>query len=405
MEREMLYQEILKEAQAMQEELTAWRRQFHQMPELDLSLPKTSAFVQDRLTELGIPYKLLVGGSCVVAYLGKDVMEQTGGSGKCFLLRSDMDGLPITEDTGLSFASENGRMHACGHDLHAATLLGAAKLLKKHESELCGIVKLVFQPGEETFRGAKAAIEDGLLENPHVDAAFAMHVGSGFSPNYIAYGPAPMSSVYGFKIRLTGKGCHGAYPENGIDPINTGLHIHLALQELIARERPSTKEGALTIGSFHAGSAANIIPQTAELEGTLRVFDRNTRDNLIRRIGEVVQDVAKTYRTKAELEVLYDVPPVENDAALSKEFLAAIHAMKPEEILVPTYHVMGSEDFAFISERVPSCYFSIGAAVADKSKIVDHHNPHVMFSEECLPTAAAAYACVAIEWLKTHGAE
>ena len=400
MEQEKLYQEILKEAQAMQEELTAWRRQFHQMPELDLSLPKTSAFVQDKLTEMGIAYKLLVDGSCVVALIGK----QTGKTPeKCFLLRSDMDGLPIKEDTGLSFASENGKMHACGHDLHAATLLGAAKLLKQHEEELCGIVKLVFQPGEETFRGAKAAIEDGLLEEPHVDAAFAMHVGSGFTPNCIAYGPAPMSSVYGFRIKVTGKGCHGAYPENGIDPINAAVHIHLALQELIAREKPSTKEGALTIGSLHAGSAANIIPQTAEMEGTLRVFDRKVRENLIRRIGEVVEDTAKTYRTKAELEVLYDVPPVENNEELSKEFLAVIHAMKPEEYLAPTYHVMGSEDFAFISERVPSCYFSIGAAVEDKSKIVDHHNPHVMFNEACLPTAAAAYACVAIDWLKRHG--
>ena len=389
-----MYQEILKEAQAMQEELIAWRRTFHQMPELDLELPKTSAFVQEELQKMGIPYKLLCGGSCVVALLGK------GNS--CFLLRSDMDGLPMAEETGLCFASKNGRMHACGHDLHAATLLGAAKILKKHEDELTGVVKLVFQPGEETFHGAKAAIGDGLLENPKVDAAFAMHVGSGFTPQCIAYGPVPMAAVYGFEIRLQGVGGHGSTPELGVDPINTGLHIYMGLQELIARECPSMKEAALTIGAFQAGTVANVIPDTAVLKGTLRVFDKTVRENLIRRIGEIVEGVSKTYRTKAELEVLYDVPAVQNDAELSKEFVACLHEMKPDEYLVPTYHVMGSEDFAFISERVPSCYFSIGAAVEDKSKIVGHHNPKVMFNEACLPTAAASYVCVALDWLKNH---
>lgn len=389
-----LYQEILKEAEAMQEELIRLRRTFHRMPELDLSLPQTSRFVQEELAKLGIPCTLLANGSAVVGHIGN--------SGKCFLLRSDMDALPMAEETGLPFASCNGNMHACGHDLHAATLLGAARLLKQHEAELRGQVKLLFQPGEETFRGAAACIADGVLENPHVDAAFAMHCGSGFTPKCIAYGPVPMAAVYGFKITLTGVGGHGSTPEQGVDPINTGVHIHLALQELIARECPATKGAALTIGQFQAGSASNIIPHRAVLQGTLRVFDKAVRENLIRRIGEVVEGVAATYRTKAEIEVLCDVPAVENNPEMQEELLACIRSMKPDQILSPTYHVMGSEDFAFISERVPSCYFSFGAAVADKSKIVGHHNPNVLFNEDCLPVSAATYACVAIDWLSHH---
>lgn len=390
----MDYKELLKEAQDMKEELVSLRRSLHQMPELDLNLPKTSAFVQEELKKLGVSYKLLVNGSCVVAEIGKGE--------KCFLLRSDMDGLPMAEETGLPFASKNGCMHACGHDLHATTLLGAAKLLKRHEAELPGVVKLVFQPGEETFNGAKAAVEDGLLENPHVDAAFAMHVSSGVSPMCIGYGADPMAAVYGFQIDLEGVGGHGSTPELGVDPINTGVHIYLALQELLAREIPAAKEAALTIGQFAAGSASNIIPQTARLQGTLRVFDKELREYLIRRIGEVVEGVAATYRTKAKLTVICDVPAVHNDEALSKEFLACLHEMKPDEKLLPIYHVMGSEDFAFISERVPSCYFAMGAAVEDPSKILGHHNPKTLFNEDCLPTAVAAYTCVACEWLKNH---
>ena len=390
----MMSQNILKEALEMKEQLTTWRRALHQIPELDLCLPRTSGLIQEELTKMGIPYEAVADGSCIVAVIGK--------GDKCFLLRSDMDGLPMREESGVPFASDNGCMHACGHDMHAATLLGAAWLLKKHEEELKGQVKLLFQPAEETFRGAKAAIDAGVMENPAVDAAFAMHVNSGLPSDCIIYGEHPMAAVYGFEIKLTGVGGHGSMPETCIDPINTGVHIYLALQELIARECPASKEAVLTIGQFEAGSASNIIPQTAVLKGTLRTFDREVRKNMIQRIGEVAKGVADTYRTRMELEVLCDIPDVENDAELNREFAECIQAMNPELKLIPAFHVMGSEDFAFISEKVPSGYFAIGARVEDGTEIYGQHNPRVRFNEDALPTAAAAYVSVAMNWLEKH---
>ncbi len=390
--------QLLQEAREMQEQLTAWRHALHQIPELGLTLPQTTAFVREQLDAMGISYQEHADISCITAVLG----NAEKGSGKCFLLRSDMDALPMAEESGESFASDNGCMHACGHDLHTSVLLGAARLLKSHEEELNGTVKLLFQSGEETFEGAKAAIEAGVLENPHVDASFAMHVASILSNNMIIYGDYPMSSVYGFRITLTGKGTHGSTPESGIDPINTGVHIHLALQELIAREVPASEEAVLTIGSFNAGSAPNVIPERAVLEGTLRTFKPKLREMLIQRIHEVVDSVSMTYRTEANIEVLSDVPAVACDADLNKEITATIREMDGTVGLYPLYHVMGSEDFAFISEKVPSSYFGLGAGVPDKAKWIGQHNPKVRFTDDCLALGAAVYAQTTINWLNNH---
>lgn len=386
--------QILQEAEDMREELIKWRRSLHKIPELGLALPDTTAFVKERLSEMDINFTEYKECSCITATLGK--------GGKCFLLRSDMDGLPMKEESGESFASENGCMHSCGHDLHTAILLGAAKLLKKYESRLKGTVKLLFQSGEETFDGAKAAIEAGVMEKPHVDAAFAMHVASIVPANVIIYGAYPMAAVYGFRINLTGKGTHGSTPQLGIDPINTGVHIYLALQELIAREVSSTEEAALTIGRFHAGAVSNVIPEHAVLEGTLRTFKPEIRSMLIQRINEVVHSVAKTYRTEVRIETLSDVPPVACSPDMNQEILASIHDLDQEIQTLPYYHVMGSEDFAFISEKVPSSYFGLGAGIEDGSKRLGQHNPRVRFSEECLPLGAAVYAKTAIDWLGAH---
>jgi len=390
--------QLLQEAAEMQDKLTAWRHSLHQIPELGLNLPKTSAFIKEQLTAMGIAFREYEDISCITAVLG----NTDRGNGKCFLLRSDMDALPMAEESGELFASENGHMHACGHDLHAAILLGAARLLKEHEDELNGAVKLLFQSGEETFEGAKAAVEAGILENPHVDVAFAMHVASIINNNVIIYGSYPMSSVYGFRITLTGKGTHGSTPQLGIDPINTGVHIHLALQELISREVPATEEAVLTIGRFNGGTVSNVIPERAILEGTLRTFKPELRTMLIRRIHEVIESVSRTYRTEAEIEVLSDVPAVACDTDLNQEIISSIKSLDETVALKPLYHVMGSEDFAFISEKVPSSYFCLGAGLPDKSKWIGQHNPKVRFVDECLPLGAAVYAKAAVDWLNTH---
>lgn len=390
-----MYKELIKEARAMEEDLVAWRRRLHGMPELELNLPDTSAFVQEKLKEMGIPYEIKIGGSCVVGLLG--------AGDQCFMLRSDMDALPFQEESGEEFASQNGCMHACGHDLHTTILLGAARLLKAHENELKGQVKLLFQPGEEVFKGAKAALEEGVLNNPRVDSAFAMHVAAQMSPDYVAYGLEPMAAVYGFKITLTGQGGHGSRPEKCIDPINTGVHIYLALQELISRECPAVSETALTIGQFAAGSASNVIPETAVLQGTMRSFDQKTAGHLVKRLNEIVPAIADSYRTKARIEVLSDVPAVRCDQALTKEFVEFIGEIDPDLNVINAYHVMGSEDFAFISQAVPSCYMCIGAGIDDKEKRYVEHNPMVRFNESALARGAAIYAGVAMKWLENHG--
>lgn len=383
--------ELLQEAQGLQEELKTWRRSLHQMPEIGTNLPKTAAFVKNELEKMEINCDVYVECSCITATIGEGE--------KCFLLRSDMDALPIKEESGEVFSADNGNMHACGHDLHAAVLLGAAKLLKAHEKELKGTVKLLFQSGEETFSGAKAAIASGVLENPKVDAAFAMHVASILENNMIIYGDYPMSSVYGFRITLIGKGAHGSTPELGIDPINAGVHVHLALQELISREVSPIEEAALTIGKFHAGSASNIIPEQAVLEGTLRTFKPEVKEMLVKRIHETVEGVAKTYRTKAEIEVISDVPAVVCNRELNEAVLKSIHSLDDSIKTLSCYHVMGSEDFAFFGEGIPTSYFGIGAGIQDKSAWVSQHNPKVRFNEDCLSLGAAIYAKAAMDWL------
>ena len=385
---------LLTEAREMQPELSRWRRCLHQYPELGTILPKTVAFVTGELDKMNISYKVCEDSSNVIAQIGK--------GDKCFLLRSDMDGLPILEESGEEFAATNGCMHACGHDMHAAILLGAACLLKKHEKELKGTVKLLFQSGEETFSGAKEAIEAGILENPKVDVAFAMHVSPNEENGRIQYGQYPMTSVYGFRITLHGKGTHGSTPENGVDPINTGIHLYLAFQELIAREISANEEAVLTIGHFESGKAFNVIPEEAVLEGTLRTYKKEVRDYLIQRIEEVTKSVAMTYRTECKIEVLSDVPSFVCDMNFTEEILQSIHKLDSDIETLPTFHAMGSEDFALISQHVPTAYFFIGAGVENKNEWVGHHNPKARFNEECLSIASAIYANAAIRWLDKH---
>lgn len=391
--------ELFEQAKEMMQELVNWRRSLHQNPELGLSLPQTSAFVQKQLDEMGIAYKTLVNGSAVLAQVGPE-------EGRCFMLRSDMDALPIQEETGLPFSSHNpGRMHACGHDLHTVILLGAAKLLKMHEQQLHGPVKLLFQPGEEIFAGAKACIEEGALENPKVEAAFAMHVASQLPTGMIGTGTQAMSSAYGFQIEIEGKGGHGSTPDECIDPINVGVHIHLALQELISRECTPISHTALTIGQFQAGDVPNVIPQRCVMSGTLRTFDPKVAAFLIRRIGEVVPAVAQVYRAKATVKELYNVPALLCDAKLTEFFADVIQKSQPQVQRIDGLHAMGSEDFAFISEQLPASFFALGSAVGDYTKAVGAHNPKTMFDENCLPIGAAGYAAVALAWSAQNNAD
>ena len=381
---------FLQEACGLKEELIQWRRALHKMPEVGTDLPRTMAYLQERLGEMGIACRLHRDISCIEATIG------TGG--KCFLLRSDVDAIPVPEETDLPFRSENGCMHGCGHDLHGTILLGAAKLLKDHEQELGGRVKLLFQSGEEVFQGAKAAVEAGVLEG--VDAAFAMHVIAMMPVGVIMTGKEAMASVDGFKITLTGHGGHGSMPETGIDPINAAVQVYLALQSLIAREIGGTEEAVLTIGQLTAGEAANVIPERAVLQGTLRTFAPAVRQRLCQRIREVVAGVAATYRCQWEYEVLSACPSVITEDAVTRSVEQSIRTVVPQFHILGGAHGMGSEDFAEIAQRVPSAYYMMGAGPQDETKRLGQHNPKIEFNEDVLPIGAAIYAQAAVDWLK-----
>ena len=377
----------MEQAAAMADTLTTWRRALHQTPEIGLELPQTTAYVSKQLTDMGIEHTVSEHSN-IVALIGQGE--------RCFMLRSDMDALPMREESGESFASTNGNMHACGHDMHTTILLGAAKLLKDNEAELKGTVKLLFQSGEEVFKGASTAMAEGVLADPAPEAAFCMHVDAINDVGLLAYGTRPMSSVYGFKIKIKGKGAHGSTPEQGVDPINTAVHVYLGLQELIAREISANSEAALTIGHIESGSVPNAIPDSAMMEGTLRTFDPKVREFLIGRITEVTETIARAYRSEAEVEVLYDVPVCMCDEAMNQEGIDAIKQVNDKLVTLGIFHSMGSEDFSFFTSHLPCSYMAICAG-ADEGQRYPAHNPKVRFSERALPIGAAVYATVATE--------
>ena len=392
--------ELLGRAQALEPQLVEWRRTLHRHPEVGFDLTQTKALVKKALTEMGYEPK-----DCGKA----GVIALAGGKkpGKTILLRADMDALPIPEDSGEEFSSEvPGKMHGCGHDMHTAMLLGAAKLLKAHEDELEGTVKLEFQPAEEIFQGSPDMIAGGLLEDPHVDAAVMFHVLAGMplpvGTVLVPGGGITMASCEQYHIVVHGKGGHGSMPENCIDPITAGVHVHLALQELISREVPAAKEVALTVGKFAGGQAANVIPDTCVLEGTLRGFDVELMEHLKTRIAEVVKGVATTYRTPATIETLSDVPPLVLDDDMTQASLGYVGAVLPKSAFLPLFHAMASEDFALISSEIPSAYFTVGAAATDTDKHFAQHHPKARFSDAELPLGAAAYTAVALGYIADH---
>lgn len=390
---------FIKQAKLIKEDLLDYRRTIHSNPEVGDKLPKTKAFVMDKLREFGYePIEICESG--IVATI------EGNKSSKTFLLRADMDALPMKEDTNCDFKSNNGCMHSCGHDMHTAMLLGAAKLLKQNQDQIEGTVKLVFQPDEEGFTGAKKMINAGVLENPKVNAAMAMHVHSGTPSNVVLYGLG--TSIAGcnrFRIVVKGTGCHGAMPETGVDPINIAAHIYLSLQEITSREIPSTKPTVLTIGKFVGGDAPNIIPKEVIMEGTIRSLDKELGQFIFNRVNDIVKSTAKMFRGEAELIELSSVPPLANDTNLAKELGSYVKDLVGEKGVVEFEGGgMGSEDFASYSYEVPSVYFMLGAGTKQENLLYGEpmHNNKVVFNEDIMVTGAAMHAYCAIKWLKNN---
>ena len=381
----------------LKDETIANRRHIHKNAETGLDLPKTKAYVMKKLTEYGLEPKDC--GYGVTATLGK--------GGKVLLLRADMDALPMPEESGEEFACPTGKeAHTCGHDFHAAMLLTAAKMLKEKEDTLEGTIKFMFQPAEETFEGSKNMIENGILENPPVDAALAYHVSPGKMPiGLFMYNDKDtmMYSVDGFKITIHGKGSHGAYPHVGVDPINIGVHIHLALQELIARESDPTHSCVLTIGQFAGGTAANIIPETAVLQGTIRANKPEARELLVRRMKEVAEKTAAVYNGTVDIEMISEVPPLICNPKLTDEVVGYMQELGiPGLTPYPGISASASEDFAVIAEKVPSTFMYLSAGYLDERGQYPAHHPKAQFNEDVCPIGAACLAHCASQWLKNN---
>ena len=400
---------LLLEANEMQATVLLERRTLHQCPGTGFDISETLAFVKKELTDMGLR-PVDCGRAGVTALIGGK------RPGKVFLLRADMDALPICEEADVDFASQNGKMHACGHDLHTAMLLGAARLLKAHEDEIDGTVKLMFQPAEEIFEGSHDMVEAGLLENPKVDAALMIHVMAGMpfpAGTVIVSAPgvsAPAADY--FEIKVQGKGCHGSMPNTGVDPLTAAAHILIALQEIHARELAMDDRAVLTIGTMNAGTASNVIPDAVVMGGSIRTFDEETRAFIKQRMAEIAGGTAKAFRAEASVTFGSGCPTLVNDKDLSlccgkymKELLGQGRAFSVAELSAMgggSSKSAGSEDFAYVSQEVPSVMLALAAGQPEKGYRYPQHHPMAKFDESVLPGGSAVYAYAALRWLEEH---
>lgn len=403
---------LLEEAKADAPRITADRRLIHAHPGTGFDIPYSVEFVTKELRALGYDPQPC-GKAGVVALAGGKK------PGKVFMIRADMDALPIEEESGVSFCSQNpGKMHACGHDMHTAMLLEAARLLKKHEDEICGTIKLMFQPAEEIFQGSDDMIKAGVLENPHVDAALMIHVTAvmPFTPGtVIACDPGVSAAACdSYDITVEGKGCHGSMPNQGIDPIVAASTMITALQEIQAREIAINDEAVMTVGYFKSGNANNVIPNTAKFGGTIRTFDEHLRGDLKKRLEEIVTGIGTAYRTQTTVSWSGGCPTLYNDPALAQCIPKYVRELLGENgcFTVSQLNALSgnakpqkgtaSEDFAFVSRQVPSLMLALAAGTPADGYIYPQHHAKVRFDEACLPGGSAVYVYTAMRWLEDH---
>lgn len=402
---------LRKEADGLQDKLVSDRRYLHTHPGTGFDIKDTVEYVKHELESMGYEPEECGKAGLVALAGGKK-------PGKVFLIRGDMDALPIREEADVDFCSINGCMHACGHDMHTTMMLGAARLLKAHESEIEGTVKLMFQPAEEIFEGSKDMIQAGVLENPHVDAACMIHVMAGmpFPPGTVvvsAPGVSAPAADY-FEIQVKGKGCHGSMPNTGIDPLTAAAHILIALQEIHARELAMNDRAVLTIGTMNGGTASNVIPDSVTMGGSIRTFDEETRSMIKERMTEIAQGVAKAFRAEAEVTFGSGCPTLVNDQEVSvcaeryvKELLGEDKAFSAAQLSAAgsgtkSSKSAGSEDFAYVSHEVPSVMLALAAGQPQAGYRYPQHHPMVKFDESVLTGGSAVYAYMALRWLEEH---
>lgn len=384
-----------KEALEYKDELVKNRRNLHQIPEVGLDLPKTKAYVKDELESLGLEVKEY--GSSGLS----TVIKGEKGDGKCIMIRADMDALPMNEESGLPFASTGNTAHTCGHDLHTSIALTAAKILLKDKAKFKGTVKFMFQPAEEIFAGSKMMIENGLLENPKVDRAIALHTALDKETGSICYNEGYVStSSDNFKITIKGKGGHGAYPHTTTDPINVAVNIYTNFLELIARESPPQETSTLTFGMLCAGSNSNIIPEIAEMQGTLRAYNPDVRNKLKTRMGEIIEGLKISTRAEIDLDFFTGVPSLYSDPDFTREIVGYIKDSDFDGELIPDTQIMASEDMALVAEKVPTAYFNVNCKLPGNN--FSHHNPGVNFDENMMPVGLGLMLTAVVNWLNNN---
>lgn len=389
-------QATLTPLKTVEEQVILDRRHLHAHPELGFHEHETARFVADRLRALGLEPQTGVAGTGVVALI------QGARPGKTVMLRADMDALPIDELNEVPYRSQTpGVMHACGHDGHTAILLNAARLLVERRQHFAGTVKLIFQPCEEVFPGgAVAMIEAGVLESPHVDAAFGLHLAQDLPLGIVCVRPGPtMAAADTFTIQITGKGGHGAKPELCVDAALIAAQVTVALHALVAREVKPLEPAVITVGSIHAGTAPNIIPQTATLTGTVRTFNAELRRYLAQRIEEVAVGVARSMRAECNCHYEWGNPCLVNDAAMAALVAEVARGKVGAERLTEGEPIMGAEDFSSFLERVPGCFFFVGTRNEERGLIWGHHHPRFDVDEAALPLGIELIVAVAERYL------
>jgi len=394
--------DFLKEAEGEFDTARANRRDLHAHPELGFKEIRTAGLVAKELESLGIEVTKGVAQTGVIGLL------EGAKPGPTLLLRFDMDALPIVEETGAEYASQiNGVMHGCGHDGHTAVGLSVARILTSHKDEISGTIKFCFQPSEESnnadgIGGNELMIKEGVLDSPKVDMCLAMHVWNEKPVGWLGIAKGPvMAGAEQFKIKLTGKGGHGALPEVTVDPITAAATLVTALQTIVSRNVAPLETAVVSVTMIHAGTAYNVIPSEVFLEGTIRTFNPLVREKVLKRFEEIVKNVSHAMACQPEL-ILHKLTPalINNDRITEKVQHTAARLLPGLELDTQAYITMGAEDMAFMHEMIPGCFIFVGSANKERGLDYGHHHPKFDFDEQALSTGVALMTAAAFDLLK-----
>ncbi|PKA84568.1 amidohydrolase [Ulvibacter sp. MAR_2010_11] len=403
---------LLKDIESIEQQVIDWRRHFHENPELSNREFKTAEAIAKHLKSLGMEVQTGVAKTGVVGIL------KGNQSGKVVALRADIDALPVTERNSLPFKSnvtdtflgtETGVMHACGHDTHIAILMGVAEVLSKNKNLIKGTVKFIFQPAEEgpppgEEGGAKLMIKEGVLKNPDVDVIFGLHINSGTPVGTIKYKPeGTMAAVERFVVNVKGKQTHGSAPWTGVDPILISAKIIDGFQTIISRESNLVQEAAvITVGKITSGVRFNIIPETAELIGTVRTLDPDMRDLIIRRMTEMAADIAKAYGGSATIEWQNNTVVTYNDPKLTAQMLPTLQQIAGEDQVQLMKATTGGEDFSYFQEVVPGFYFFLGGMTPGNTTPYPHHTPDFLIDDTGLLLGVKTMSQLPLDYLNAQ---